>query len=316
MPRSSLYHARQFPKAPRPRPTPAHALSESERHAVRDLLNSERFQDLAPRQVWATLLDEGIYHCSWRTMYRVLHEHQEVRERRNQRRHPNYSKPELLATRPNELWSWGIARMRGPRKWQHFYLYVILDVYSRYVVGWMIADYESAALAERFIEETCIKQRIAPEQLTLHADRGAAMCSTPVMLLLKEWGILKTHSRPYTATDNPYSEAHFKTMKYRPGYPDRFASIEAARQWARAFFQWYNRVHYHVGLNLMTPASVHYGHARTVVEQRNRVLQLAYAAHPERFPEGLPTTSEPPRQVWINKPIQVLQVPEQPINAR
>ena len=235
-------------------------------------------------------------------MYRILNEHQLVSERRNQLRHPTYTKPELLATGPNQLWSWDITKLRGPTKWTYYYLYVILDVYSRYVPGWLIAEHESARLAEHLIAETCAKQAIVPDQLTLHADRGSAMRSKPVALLLADLGVTKTHSRPYVSNDNPYSEAQFKTMKYRPGYPDRFGSIQDARAWARPFFHWYNHEHYHSGLALLTPATVHYGHAQAVLEQRQETLQAAFAAHPERFVRGAPRPPSLPSEVWINKP--------------
>jgi putative transposase len=302
VPRSSLYRARQPDRLPAPRPTPDRALSADERQAVRDVLNSERFVDSAPRQVYATLLDEEVYLCSWRTMYRILDEYQEVRERRNQLTHPAYTKPELLATAPNQLWSWDITKLLGPAKWTYFYLYVILDVFSRYVVGWMVAEREAASLAETLIAETCAKQAIRRDQLTLHADRGSAMRSKPVALLLSDLGVTKTHSRPYTSNDNPYSEAQFKTLKYRPDFPERFGSLLDARGWAQVFFPWYNNAHYHTGLNLMTPKMVHYGLAETVRDQRNQVLQVAYAAHPERFVRGLPIVPELPREVWINPP--------------
>jgi putative transposase len=302
VPRSSLYRARQPKREPVPRPKPARALSADERLAVRDVLNSERFVDSAPRQVYATLLDEAIYLCSWRTMYRILNEFEEVHERRNQLTHPNYAKPELLATAPNQLWSWDITKLLGPAKWTYFYLYVILDVFSRYVVGWMIAERETAALAETLIAETCAKQGIARDQLTLHADRGSSMRSKPVALLLSDLGVTKTHTRPYTSNDNPYSEAQFKTLKYRPDFPDRFGSLVDARGWGQIFFDWYNNDHYHTGLNLMTPAMVHYGLAEMVRDQRNQVLQAAYVAHPERFVRGVPTIPDLPREVWINQP--------------
>lgn len=235
-------------------------------------------------------------------MYRILAAYDEVRERRNQLQRPVYNKPELLATGPNQLWSWDITKLRGPVTWTYFYLYVILDVFSRYVVGWMVAEVETAALAKQLIEETCARQHIAPGQLTLHADRGAPMVSKTVAQLLIDLGVAKTHSRPYTSDDNPYSEAHFKTLKYRPDYPDRFASGAAATGWARSFFTWYNYEHYHTGLHLMTPAMVHYGQAEAVQAQRNQVLQVAYALHPERFVRGLPHAALPPEAVWINKP--------------
>jgi len=302
VPRSSFYRARQPEKEPQPRPTPKRALSRDEKTQVRQALNSERFQDSSPRQVYATLLDEGIYYCSWRTMYRILDEHQEVRERRNQLRHPKYVKPELLTTSPNMLWSWDLTKLRGPAKWTYYYLYTILDVFSRYVVGWMIAERESASLAQQLIRETCEKQGIQREQLTVHADRGSSMRSKTVALLLADLGVTKTHSRPYVSNDNPYSESQFKTMKYRPDYPERFGSIQDARTWARFFFRWYNHDHHHSALGLMTPADVHHGQAESVREQRQQVLQAAYAAHPERFVLGEPQAPGLPKEVWINKP--------------
>jgi putative transposase len=266
------------------------------------LNNSERFLDDAPRQVYATLLDEGIYLCHWRTMYRILEAYAEVRERRNHLQYPAYAKPELLATAPNKLYSWDITKLKGPAKWTYYYLYVILDVFSRYVVGWLIAKRESAALAEALIAETCAKQGIEPDQLTIHADRGSSMRSKTVALLLADLGVTKTHSRPYTSTDNPYSEAQFRTLKYRPDYPDRFGSLQDARSWAQAFFHWYNHEHHHSGLGLLTPATVHYGQAEAVRAKRQQVLLEAYAAHPERFVRGVPTPPELPKEVWINKP--------------
>jgi putative transposase len=302
VPRSSFYRAHQPSPAPAPRPAPARALGEEERATVRDVLNSARFADDAPREIYATLLDEGRYLCHWRTMYRLLAAYAEVRERRQQLQHPAYTRPELLATGPNQLWSWDITKLRGPVKWTYYYLYVILDVFSRYVVGWLLAERESADLAEWLIAATCAKQGIARDQLTIHADRGSSMRSKAVALLLADLGVSKTHSRPYTATDNPYSEAHFKTLKYRPDYPDRFGCLEDARAWAHEFFSWYNHDHHHSGLGLLTPALVHYGQAESVRTQRQQVLLVAYAAHPERFVRGAPQLPELPKEVWINKP--------------
>jgi putative transposase len=302
MPRSSFYRARQPKRDPKPRPTPERALQPEEKEQVLQVLNSEPFQDSAPREVYATLLDQDTYLCSWRTMYRILNESQLVCERRNQLRHPPYSKPELLATAPNQLWSWDITKLRGPVKWTYYYLYVILDVYSRYVPGWLIAECESAHLAKQLIAETCAKQGIVPGQLTLHADRGSAMKSRSVALLLADLGVTKTHSRPYVSDDNPYSEAQFKTMKYRPAYPERFGSIQDARAWARPFFHWYNHEHHHSGLALLTPATVHYGQAQAVLERRQETLRAAYVAHPERFVRGVPKPPSLPTEVWINKP--------------
>jgi putative transposase len=302
VPRSTFYRARQPKHDPKPRPTPERALKPEEQEQVLQVLNSERFQDCTPREVYATLLDKNEYLCHWRTMYRILEERQQVRERRDQLRHPTYTKPELLATGPNQLWSWDITKLRGPVKWTYYYLYTILDVFSRYVPGWLIAKCESAGLAKQLIAETCAKQGITPDRLTLHADRGGAMRSKTVALLLADLGVTKTHSRPYVSNDNPYSEAQFKTMKYRPDYPDRFGSIQDARAWARLFFHWYDHEHHHSGLALLTPATVHYGQAQAVIDRRQQVLQAAYAAHPERFVRGVPKPPSLPTEVWINKP--------------
>jgi putative transposase len=276
-------------------------LDPEERAEVRAVLNSERFYDAAPREVYATLLDEGEYLCHWRTMYRILAEHDEVHERRNQRRQPVCIKPELRATGPNELWSWDITQLRGP-KGIYYHLYVILDVFSRLVPGWMIAERERAGLAEQLIAETCAKQGISRDALVLHSDRGSAMRSKTVAQLLMDLGVAKSHSRPYTPTDNPFSESQFKTMKYRPDYPVRFHEREEARAWARSFFQWYNHEHHHSGLGLMTPAAVHYGLAERIHELRRQVLGRVYATHPERFVAGEPTPPRWPAEVWINPP--------------
>lgn len=307
VPRSWYYRQREdrqpcAPPAAPERPSPKHALSAGDRATVRDVLNSERFMDQPPREVYATLLDEGQYLCHWRTMYRVLAEYDEVRDRREQRRRPRYQRPQLLARGPNEVWSWDISWLRGPARLVYYYLYVILDIFSRYVVGWMIAEEEAGTLARQFIAATCAKQTIAPEQLTLHADRGAPMRATSVVQLLEKLGVDRSHSRPYTSDDNPFSEAQFKTMKYRPDYPQQFESLAHARAWARAFFDWYNNSHHHVGLGLMTPAVVHYGQAEAVRAQRQQVLDTAYARHPERFVQGPPVAAGPPAAVWINPP--------------
>jgi putative transposase len=281
------------------------ALSDEERKNVLAVLHEPRFCDLAPAEIYATLLDEKRYLCSERTMYRVLDDNREVRERRAQARHPAYAAPQLLATRPNEVWSWDITKLLGPEKWSYFYLYVILDVFSRYVVGWMVADGESAALAEKLIAQTCEREHIEPGQLTLHADRGSSMKSKPVALLLSDLGVNKTHSRPHVSDDNPFSEAQFKTLKYRPDFPAHFASREHARNHCADFFPWYNTEHHHVGLGLLTPHDVHHGLAAERVAARAIVLNAAYAAHPERFVRRAPRPSAPPSQVWINPPKEV-----------
>jgi putative transposase len=302
---ATIYRRRRppTPRPPRPRSTPARALSEGEQEAVLAELHSERFVDCSPAQVWATLLDEGRYLASERTMYRLLAgRHGSVRERRDQLTHPAYARPELLACRPNEVWSWDISKLKGPAKWTCFYLYVILDVFSRFAVGWTVQYRESAELAKALIAQACEQQQITCDQLTVHADRGSAMRSKPVAFLLADLGVLKTHSRPYTSTDNPYSEAHFKTLKYRPEFPERFDNIEQARAFCRSFFDWYNNRHRHSGIGLMTPAAVHYGRATELHAARRRVLEAAYAARPERFVRGTPKPPTLPTAAWINKP--------------
>jgi len=300
--RSGFYRGQRPATAPAPRPSPPRTLSSEERQAVLATLHSDRFVDTAPATVYATLLDEGRYHCSIRTLYRILDAQAEVKERRNQLRHPVYQKPELLATAPNHVWSWDITKLLGPVKWSYYYLYVILDIFSRYVVGWMVAQAESAVLAQRLITDTCEKQQIEPGQLTLHADRGSSMKSKPVALLLGDLGITKTHSRPYTSDDNPFSEAQFKTLKYRPDFPERFGSLEDARVFCQTFFAWYNGEHRHAGIGLMTPAAVHEGRAATMRDARQQVLMTAYAAHPERFVRKPPQPPVLPHAVWINPP--------------
>lgn len=303
VPRSSLYRARQAPRVPKARPKPARALSEFEKSTVREILNSERFYDQSPRQVYAILLDEDQrYLCHWRTMYRILAEHNEVRERRAQSQHPAASKPHLVATAANQLWSWDITKLKGPTKWTYYYLYVILDVYSRYVVGWLLASVESADLAQTLIADTCAKQGISKEQLTLHADRGSPMRAKDVAFLLADLGVTKSHSRPHTPNDNPYSEAQFKTMKYRPDFPDTFGSFEDARAWVRAFLHWYNHIHRHSALGLLAPATVHFGQAPVIQQQRHLILDQAFSTHPERFVKGAPLPPSLPSEVWINQP--------------
>ena len=309
VPRSSYYRWKSRAASPRdpveplaPRPTPARALSSEERAQVLAVLHDQRFQDRSPAAIQATLLDEGQYLCSTRTMYRVLEQAGEARERRDHLIHPPYQKPELLATAPNQLWSWDITKLLGPAKWTYFYLYVILDVFSRYVTGWMVAPRESAELAKRLIEDSCAKQNIQPGQLTVHADRGSAMTSKPVAFLMADLGVTKTHSRPYVSDDNPYSESQFRTLKYRPEFPDRFGSIQDARAFCLRFFPWYNDEHRHSALGLMTPAMVHYDQAPLIRQQRQAVLDAAYRAHPERFVRKAPRAPELQQEVWINKP--------------
>ncbi|OGR30280.1 MAG: integrase [Desulfuromonadales bacterium GWD2_54_10] len=303
--RAGLYRRRAISSAPRlvkKRSAPPRALSEPEKQDVLETLHSERFQDMAPHEVYATLLDEERYLCSIRTMYRILEENTEVKERRNQLRHPDYKKPELLATGPNQVWSWDITKLLGPVKWSYFHLYVILDIFSRYVVGWMVAPCESATLAKQLIGETCSKQNIQKEQLTIHADRGSSMKSKPVAFLMADLGITKTHSRPHTSDDNPFSEAQFKTLKYRPDFPDRFGCIEDARQFCRVFFPWYNNEHKHTGINLLSPTDVHHCEAESIIASRQIVLNTAYASHPERFVRKMPEHKPMQQAVWINPP--------------
>jgi putative transposase len=303
--RASLHRLRNPPlplPEPRRRPSPPRALTAEERVAVLGHLHAERFQDRSPAEVYSTLLDEGVYCCSIRTLYRILTGEGEARERRDQLTHPPYQKPQLLATGPNQLWSWDITKLLGPAKWTYFYLYVILDVFSRYVVGWMVADREGKELARQFIAETCVKQDIAPGQLTIHADRGSSMTSKPVAFMLADLGVTKTHSRPHVSDDNPFSESQFKTLKYRPEFPDRFGSMQHARSFCREFFPWYNTEHHHSGLGLLTPEVVHTQCAEQVRDLRQRTLDVAYAAHPERFVRKPPQPPALPTEVWINPP--------------
>lgn len=292
-----------------PRPTPSHALTEDERQTVLDVLHDQRFVDRPPADVVAALLDEGRYLCSTRTMYRILDGKKEVKERRNQRTHPIYEKPELLATRPNEVWSWDITKLKGPVKWTYYQLYVILDIFSRYVVGWMVAERESSELAKRLIRESCLKQEVLSDQLTLHADRGSSMKSKPVAMMLSDLGVTKTHSRPHVSNDNPYSESHFKTLKYRPGFPERFGSLQDARTFCQEFFTWYNTQHHHSGIAWLTPEDMHYGRAMKTIQVRQQALDEAYARHPERFRNRPPQAAFPPEAVWINPPKQ--ETPEE-----
>jgi putative transposase len=302
VPRASLYRSMQPAPSRRVRPTPERALTAAERQTVLDHLHSERFSDKAPAEVYATLIDEGIYLCSIRTMHRILAQNGELKERRNQLRHPQYKKPELLATGPNQVWTWDITKLLGPAKWTYFHLYVILDIFSRYVVGWMVAPRETAELARRLIADTCEKQGIVPGTLTIHADRGTSMTSKPVALLMADLGVTKTHSRPHVSDDNPYSESQFKTLKYMPEFPERFGSIEDSRAFGQKFFPWYNHEHHHSGIALLTPEMLHYGMAGEVIELRQQVLDQAYARNPERFVRARPKHPPQPTAVWINPP--------------
>ena len=291
------------PALPAARLTPARTLSAAERARVLTVLHEERFQDRSPAAVQATLLDQGQYLCSTRTMYRILQQEGESRERRDQLVHPPYQKPELLATAPNQLWSWDITKLLGPAKWTYFYLYVILNVFSRYVAGWMVAHREGAELAKQFIQEAIRKHQVPAGQLHIHADRGRVMTSKPVAFLMADLGVTKTHSRPYVSDDNPYSESQFRTMKYRPEFPDRFGCIQDSRAFCQQFFHWYNQEHRHSGIGLLTPAMVHFGETQTVLAQRQAVLDTAYQAHPDRFVRRPPKPLPLPTEVWINRPV-------------
>ncbi len=285
-----------------PRPAPARKLPPPERNRVINLLREPQYADLAPAEIYATLLDQGTYHCSIRTMYRILHEHAEVRERRQQRRHIVYQKPELLAQGPNQVWSWDITKLMGPQKWTYYYLYVIIDIFSRCVVGWHVADTESAALFKPLFQESIGKHGVAPGELTLHADRGASMTAKATAFLLADLGVTKSHSRPYTSNDNPFSESHFKTLKYQPQFPKRFGCIQDAKTFCRHFFNWYNRDHHHLGIGLMTPDQVHYGQADQIYAARQIILDRAFQNNPERFVNQPPQPPFKPTEVWINPP--------------
>lgn len=297
------HQARQNGAGNRPqRPAPPLALSIEEKQIVLDTAHEKRFWDATPYQIFAALLDEGRYLASVRTIYRVLAGNDEIKERRKQVSRQHYQKPELLATGPNQVWSWDITKLKGPEKWTYFHLYVILDIFSRYVVGWMVAHRESAVLAKRLINDTCEKQQILQGELTLHADRGSSMRSKAVAHLLADLGVTKTHSRPHISNDNPYSEAQFKTLKYSPGFPERFGSIQDAREFCRGFFAWYNTVHKHSGIGLMTPQQVHYGQALQLQSQRAKVLESAFKNHEKRFKGRMPKPFPLPDAAWINKP--------------
>lgn len=305
VPRSSFYFAQRpvrAPATPPQRPRSHRALSDEERAHIRELLNSERFVDQAPRSIYASLLDELTYHCSWRTMYRILKEDAASRERRAQRRHPAYAAPELLATGPCQVWSWDITKLRGPYAGLYYSLYVVLDIFSRKIVGWRLETGEDAELAEALIAESYVREGVQPGALTLHADRGAVMTSKTLAELLLDLGVAKSHSRPNISDDNPYSEAQFKTMKYGASYPERFGSIDEARAWVRSFVWWYNHEHKHVGLALLPPEVVHSGRAAEVLARRQQALDAAYEAHPERFPRGRPLVGQLPKEVGINLP--------------
>jgi putative transposase len=300
------------PREPKPQPR---ALSAAERAKVRAVLNSEDHVDKAPAAVYHELLDDGIYLASVSTMYRILREHGEVGERRRHAVHPARVKPELVAARPNQVWSWDITKLHGPAKWTYYYLYVIIDIYSRYVVGWLIAEQESAALAEKLLADSIAKHGIDRDQLTLHADNGSSMASKPVAFLLADLGVTKTHSRPHTSNDNPYSEAQFKTLKYRPNFPDTFGSLAEARAFCQEFFTWYNTEHYHSGIGWHHPVDVHYGRTETVHAARADVLADAYTRTPERFVRKQPEPPTLPAAAWINKPSDPDEREQQPVDS-
>jgi putative transposase len=296
---------RQSPVPERPEriatPQPR-ALTPVERKEIKATLESNEFVDEAPATVYAKLLDQGTYLASVSTMYRVLHEHDEVRERRRQATHPAHKKPELIATKANSVWSWDITKLHGPEKWTYYYLYVILDIYSRYAVGWMLARAERAELSKRLINDTIVKQGVTKDQLTIHSDRGSPMIAKGVAHLLADLGVTKSLSRPHVSNDNPFSESQFRTFKYRPDFPDRFGSFEDAHAHCARFFTWYNDDHRHSGIGLHTPADVHYGRAEAIREQRGVVLLDAYAKHPERFVRKFPSPPALPAVAWINQP--------------
>ncbi|MHB8190437.1 MAG: IS3 family transposase [Ferrimicrobium sp.] len=305
--RSSYYYiSTEHLPAPKPKePKPRYGqLSQEEYDKIIEVCNSPRFQDCSVREIYATLLDEGVYLASIATMYRVLKRAGQTRERRRQATHPARVKPELLATGPGQVWSWDISKLKGPTKGVHYDLYVILDIYSRSIVGWRIEENESAEMAKELIRDAIANEGVDPNQLTIHADNGASMASHSVGELMATLGVRKSHSRPHTSNDNPFSEAQFKTLKYRGDFPRRFESLKHAREFFQGFFRWYQFEHRHSGIGLMTPADVHDGYAELITQRRAKVLRRAYDAHPERFAAKIP---EPPRlapKVWINRPTQ------------
>ena len=305
-PRSTHYRwHRKSPPPPEPERVAApqpRALSDVERKEVLRVLHEPDHIDEAPATVYAKLLDEGLYLASVPTMYRILRAAGEVRERRRQATHPAHKKPELVATAPNEVWSWDITKLLGPVKWTYYYLYVIIDIYSRHVPGWMLARSEDNRLAKALLGEAVDRQGIGRDQLTVHSDRGGPMIAKPVAHLLADLGVTKTHSRPHVSNDNPYSESQFRTLKYRPDFPRRFGSFEDAHAHSGRFFDWYNNDHRHSGIGYHTPADLHYGRAEIIRAQRAHVLEAAYAAHPERFVRKPPNPPELPEAAWINQP--------------
>ena len=305
--RASYYRAKSAKEKPKAKRRSHRRLSEAECERVLEVLISDGYSDKSVRQVWGELIDAGVYYCSVRTMYRILARKAAVRERRDQLRHPEYTRPELLATGSNQLWSWDITKLKGPHKWTYYHLYVLMDVWSRKVVGWMVAQRESSTLAVELIRRSCGREGISRDQLTVHADRGSSMRSKPVAFLLADLGVTKTHSRPYTSTSNPSSEAQFKTLKSQPEFPERFGSLEDARGFLRDYFDWYNNIHRHSSIGLVTPAQRHHGTDKVVYEKRQEVMAAFYEQHPERFVKGMPKPPELPGEVWINKPDQALK---------
>lgn len=299
---STYYRRSRGRGVARSRPRPARALSAVEREHVLDVLHCPQYVDLSPREIYATLLSRGEYLCSPRTMYRILAEHCETGERRNRRQNPTYQRPELVATAPNQVWSWDITKLRTLTPFVYLYLYVLLDLFSRYVVGWMIAEQANARLARRLISAAVEKEQVVPRQLTLHADRGSQMIAHPVVALCAKLGILRSYNRPHVSNDNPFSESQFGTAKQHSSFPGRFGGIVDALTWGREFFPWYNHEHHHSGLAYLTPATVHHGRVDEVLEQRDRALLRAYETHPERFVRGRPSAPRPPLAVWINPP--------------
>lgn len=299
---ATFYRRQKKPSIKTGRARSARALSEQEQQHVLDVLHSQRFMDDSPAEVYATLLEEDTYLCSERTMYRLLEANAEVRERRAQLQHPAYHKPELIAQGPHEVWSWDITKLKTTVKFVYFYLYVILDIFSRYVVGWMLAEHENGTLARRLVQETCERYEIQPGQLVLHADRGSPMKSKALVQLLVDLDIYRSHSRPHVCDDNPFSESQFKTLKYHPGFPDQLGCLAEGLAYFREFFPWYNQEHHHSALCYLTPGQVHFGQDKQVLEQRHRTQLAAYERHPERFIRGAPKLQQLANAVWINPP--------------
>jgi putative transposase len=310
--RASYYRTTAAPKPRPPRPRPPRALDDVERAEVLAVLDSDPFADKAPAQVYAALLDTGRYLCSVRSMYRVLAAADQVRERRDQRRHPTYVKPQLEARAPNQVWSWDITKVAGPERGLYYCLYVVLDIFSRYVVAWAVAPTEAAAIGQQLIDDACVQQGVIPGQLTVHADRGAPMTAKSTAQLFVDLGIAQSHSRPRVSDDNPFSEAAFKTFLYRPDMPPRFGSVEDARAFFAALIHWYNEEHYHSGIALLTPGDVHRGTAPVIIAKRQTVLDGAHQARPERFVHGKPVHPTPPTVVWINPPVTAVSTTASP----